>query len=145
MLLIQRTGTVETDLNVQATQKACVVLTGMTLSAAACSPVMPAAALGAGVGLAAIVALNHPFFAFLVRRRGWIFAGAALPLHLLYYCCCGLSVVIALAYWRLRRPATLLPRVDRTAQPAARSAVPLPHVVADRRSSRPLRGRSQSS
>src|SRR5579883_2746045 len=128
MLLIKRTGTVETDLNVQATQKACVVLTGLTLAAAACSPAVPAAAPGAGIGLAAIVALNRPFFAFLARRRGWRFAAAALPLHLLYYCCCGLSVVIAWAYWRLKRPVTIPPRVVRTAQ-TDRAAGPMPHVA----------------
>jgi hypothetical protein len=144
MLLIKRTGTVETDLNVQTTQKACVVLTGLTLAAAGCSLVVPAAAWGAGIGLAAIVALNHRFFAFLARRRGWTFAAAALPLHLLYYCCCGLSVVIASAHWWLRRPATVLPRVDRTAH-AVRAAVPMPHVTADRRSSRSSRGRPPSS
>ena len=36
MLLIKRTGTVETDLNVKAAQKACVALTGLTLLAALC-------------------------------------------------------------------------------------------------------------
>ena len=126
MLLIKRTGTVETDLNVQTTQKACVVLTGLTLTSAACSLAVPQAALGAALGLAAIVALNGPFFAFLIRRRGWTFACAALPLHLLYYCCCAVSVVIATALWRLRRPATVLPRVDRTAH-GDRAAVPMPH------------------
>jgi hypothetical protein len=132
MLLIKRTGMVETDLNVQASQKACVVLTGLTLLAAGCSLVVPAAALGAGIGLAAIVALNRPFFTFLARRRGWSFAAAAVPLHLLYYCCCGLSVVIAAAHWRVRRPATVLPRVDPAAQVGVRSAVPMPHVTESR-------------
>ena len=34
MLLIKRTGIVETDLNVKAAQKACVAVTGLTLLAA---------------------------------------------------------------------------------------------------------------
>src|SRR5262249_6930452 len=70
---------------------------------------------------------NLSFFAFLARRRGWLFAAAAVPLHLLYYCCCGLSVVIAAAHWRIRRPATVLPRVDPAAEVGVRSAGPVPH------------------
>ena len=52
--------------------------------------------------MAAIVLLNIGFFAFLARRKGLVFAAAALPLHLIYYCCCGLSVVIAESFWLLR-------------------------------------------
>ena len=36
--------------------------------------------------------------------RGLAFACAALPLHLIYYCCCGLSVVIAQYYWYTNEP-----------------------------------------
>src|SRR5207237_7292368 len=57
MLLIQRTGTMETDLNVNANQKVCVALTGVTLLAALCGIAIPGAVIGAGLGLAAIVAL----------------------------------------------------------------------------------------
>ena len=49
MLLIKRTGTIETDLNVKADQKACVALTGLTLLAALCSRRRP---LGRAVALA---------------------------------------------------------------------------------------------
>ncbi len=101
-LLIKRTGTIETDLNVKASQKACVALTGMSLLAAFLSALVPWAGIGLPIGLAAIVALNRGFFAFLVRRKGFAFASAALPLHLLYYSCCGFSVLIAQVYWLLR-------------------------------------------
>jgi len=102
-LLIKRTGTIETDLNVKASQKACVALTGLTLLAGLISSVIPWAGIGLLIGLAAIVALNLDFFAFLVRRRGAAFAVAAVPLHLLYYSCCGFSVLIAELHWHLRR------------------------------------------
>ena len=46
-------------------------------------------------GVASILLLNFGFFAFLARRKGVLFAAGALPLHMIYYCCCGLSVVIA--------------------------------------------------
>jgi hypothetical protein len=139
MLLIQRTGMIETDLNVRTNQKACVALTGLTLAAASCGLVIPWiwATAGAGIGLAAIVALNRHFFAFLVRHRGWAFAAAALPLHLLYYCCCGLSVVIALAYWRRRRTRPALGRASRSgSERAERATVPAPHRPAERRTTR---------
>jgi GT2 family glycosyltransferase len=129
MLLIKRTGTVETDLNVRATQKLCVALTGLTLCMAAggfAAPWWTPGAIAGSlsvVGLGAIVALNRPFFAFLARRKGWRFACAAVPLHLVYYVCCGLSVVIAMAHWQLGR---IRKRPDRTA------AVPAPHLAASR-------------
>jgi GT2 family glycosyltransferase len=127
MLLIQRTGTVETDLNVKATQRLCVGLTGLALIAAVCAIAVPRVTVAAGAGLllvaclAVIVALNRSFFGFLVRRKGWGFACAALPLHLVYYTCCGVSVVIATAYWWIARIRRVPPQPDR-------AAVPPPHV-----------------
>jgi GT2 family glycosyltransferase len=105
MLLLKRSGTVETDLNVNVGQKACVALTGLTLLAALLCPVTAWACLGVAAGLAAIVGLNLDFFAFLARRKGLAFAAAALPIHLLYYCSCGCSVLIAEFYWRTHRHA----------------------------------------
>jgi len=125
MLLIKRTGTVETDLNVKASQKLCVALTGLTLLAAAGSVLAPGAGLAAAAGLAAIVALNRPFFAFLARRKGWPFACAAVPLHLVYYGCCGLSVILAAAHWRAGRLRRRPRRPDR-------AIVPAPHVAGPR-------------
>jgi GT2 family glycosyltransferase len=134
MLLIKRTGTVETDLNVKAAQKLCVALTGLTLIAAA-GIAVPRADLAVASGLtavaclAAIVALNRSFFAFLARRKGWRFAAAAVPLQMVYYGCCGLSVVIAMAYWQLGRLGGLSTRPDR-------SAVRAPHVAGSRSTGR---------
>src|SRR5262249_45889349 len=102
---------------------------GLTLCAAACGLSAPwwapgaVAAVSSLAGLAAIVGLNRGFFAFLARRKGWRFAGAAIPLHLVYYVCCGLSVVIAMTYWQLGR---IRKRPDRPA------AVPAPHLTAAR-------------
>ena len=100
--------------------------------AAACSLVIPAAAFVTLVGLASIVALNRPFFAFLARRRGIAFACAALPLHLVYYCCCGLSVVIAMVHWQWNRLRIVPMRWDRSAR-ARRANVPAPHITSGRR------------
>lgn len=133
MLLIRRSGTVETDLNVKATQKLCVALTGLSLASAAVGLLAAIAGLPgaaglsaiAAAGVAAIVGLNRAFFVFLTRRKGWPFAVAAIPLQLVYYCCCGLSVVIAVSHWNLGRIRRLLTRRDT-------AAVPAPHVSIDR-------------
>jgi glycosyltransferase involved in cell wall biosynthesis len=104
-VLIKRTGTVENDLNVRSDQKACVVLTGLLILAALSCLATPWAGFVVSAGLAAIVTLNRKFFAFLVRKKGWAFAAAAVSLHLVYYCCCGLSVAIAQTHWYLKGPA----------------------------------------
>jgi hypothetical protein len=100
-LLIKRTGTTESDLNVTASQKASVALTGLTLLSCVLCVVRPSAAIGLLIGLAAIVTLNRDFFSFLFRRKGAAFAVAAVPLQLLYYSCCGFSVLIAELHWQL--------------------------------------------
>ena len=55
MLLIKRTATVETDLNVKSEQKACVVLTGLTLLATLACAATP----WAGLVAAAAVSGDH--------------------------------------------------------------------------------------
>jgi len=128
MLLIKRYGTIETDLNVKLGQKACVALTGLALMAAAGGALSAWAWAVSGAAVALVVFLNLGFFAFLSRRKGLAFAAAALPLHLVYYCCCGLSVVIAESFWLLRRraegplPKTPNARTDRGAPSIPRRA-----------------------
>jgi len=101
MLLMKRSRIAETDLNVSRSQRACVVATAIGLLGLAGAARWPWLALLLPASLAAIVALNRDFYGFLGRRRGLAFAVASAPLHLLYYCCCGASVAIALALWHL--------------------------------------------
>jgi len=101
MLLMKRSGTVETDLNVKPTQQICVALTGLILLALLSLPWNSWAAVVAGLGSTAIVWLNRDFYRFLVRCRNPGFALAALPLHLVYFICCGLSVLFALFQWHV--------------------------------------------
>lgn len=103
MLLMRRSAMHERDLNVKPTQRISVGLTGFVLAALATMPWTAWGAAAAVAGGAAIVCLNHQFYRFLVRCRGPRFALAALPLHLLYFSCCGLSVVIALLQWHALR------------------------------------------
>ena len=109
---------VETDLNVSKAQRACVAATGLgTARGSRFSLVCPGLGLLLPLSLAAIVGLNRDFYRFLVRRRGLAFAVGSTAMHLLYYCCCGASVVIALAIWHglaavRGRPGDLRCRLD---------------------------------
>jgi hypothetical protein len=48
--------------------------------------------------------LNREFYRFLAKTKNWAFAIASFPLHLTYFCCCGVSVAIALVLKSLPKP-----------------------------------------
>ena len=63
-----------------------------------------AAAVVAGAGaLVGLVWLNWGFYAFLARKRGWGFALAALPWHILYFLLSGAAFGLGLAMVRLNK------------------------------------------
>jgi glycosyltransferase involved in cell wall biosynthesis len=128
MLLMKRWRVMETDLNVSRAQRACVAATGLGLIGAVVALRWPWASALLPMSLATIVALNLDFYRFLARRRGPAFAVGSTAMHLLYYCCCGASVVIALAIWHLspRPPADLLPGVRRDLAETVASTTPHP-------------------
>jgi glycosyltransferase involved in cell wall biosynthesis len=101
MLLMKRSGIVETDLNVKRDQKLCVAAAGLLTLAAPGALVRPELLGVVAACLALVVLLNRGFYRFLVARRGWGFAVGSVALHYLYYCCCGVSVLIALTLWYL--------------------------------------------
>ncbi|OJW18737.1 MAG: glycosyl transferase [Planctomycetales bacterium 71-10] len=120
MLLMKRSGTVETDLNVQLGQKLSVAATGGLLLATAATALTPWAGPAALGCAAAVGLLNKDLYRYLARRRGAAFAAGSFPLHLVYFVCCGASVVIALARWHVvdrRLRATADGRVDRGGRP----------------------------
>jgi glycosyltransferase involved in cell wall biosynthesis len=142
MVLMKRTGRVESDLNVKASQKACVALTGLALFSGLLGLWLPWMLIIAGCSLAGIIGLNRDFFLFLLRRKGVAFSCAALPLHLIYYCCCGCSVLIALAYWPASdrsRPAPSSRSVRRD-----RAAASVPGALRARRGWRASRSKRPS-
>jgi len=79
------------DLNVQRSQRLSVGLTGLSGLCCAMSLTRPELLLPALACTAAIIVINRDFFAFLSRIRGRLFAAACIPLHLLYYACCGIG------------------------------------------------------
>jgi len=101
VLLMKRRHVAETDLNVRPAQKVCVAAAGLAVLAVLATPWWHPAALLAAPITALVVGLNGPFYGFLARRRGLAFAAGSVPLHFIYYGCCGVSVLIALAYWHL--------------------------------------------
>ncbi len=118
MLLIRRSGTIETDLNVKPAQRMCVAITGLIWLALVICPWNVWAAPVALGGSGMIVCLNRDFYWFLTQRRGLAFAVQALPMHLVYYSCCAVSVFLALLQWHVVHPITLKsaavgPRRDR--------------------------------
>jgi len=127
-ILIKRTATVETDLNVKSEQKACVVLTVLSLIATLACAATLWAGLVAVAAVCGIVLLNRGFFSFLVRRKGLTFACASFPLHIIYYCCCALSVLIAEVHWYSKSHEKAVigsnprGRTDRGSAPFARPA-----------------------
>ncbi len=142
MLLMKRSGVVETDLNVKRGQKLCVAIVGLTSLALAAAPWTPWLLAPVLAGLVAIVGLNHEFYRFLARRRGWGFAVAAIPVHYLYFCCCGVSVLIALTLWHLvHRGLSAIEPLDAPAAGVRRDhagpePVPRPNVAWARRLTR---------
>jgi GT2 family glycosyltransferase len=108
MLLLMRSKVDQRDLNVSNGQRLCVLTTGLGWLGLSISPFWPIALSVFALNLATIAACNLRFYRFLTRSRGIGFALASFPLHYLYFCCCGISVVIAHAIqarsrWELTR------------------------------------------
>ena len=89
-LLIDRPGT-GTDLNLESSQRWCVVLIGLALmwaAAAALLPVFTPIVLSwwvAPLFLLPLLWINRGLYGFLLKRKGPLFAVPAIALHWLYY------------------------------------------------------------
>ncbi len=135
MLLMLRSSERESDLNVSPGQRWSVAATGLGLLGLAAAPWFGGwAGLVCAGHLLALAVLNREFYLFLARRRGWRFAIGAFPLHYLYFVCCGVSVVIALAWRQVQKwprwRRLEWPRWLRWHEASATPAVPGPHALA---------------
>ena len=90
--LILRSGSMPDDLNVRWSQRISVTLTGLLIGLA----VLGHAAASA-VCLLVLIGINAPFYQFLISRRGAWFAARAVPVHVAFYICCGISFTAAVA------------------------------------------------
>ena len=103
MLLMKRQRITETDLNVRPAQKVCVAVSGLAALALTIAPWQPWLLRLVVLCPLVIVGLNQSFYRFLARKRGIGVRGRRRSRsHLVYYGCCGVSVVLALALWHLR-------------------------------------------
>jgi GT2 family glycosyltransferase len=147
MLLLKRTGTRETDLNVGVAQRYSVALTGLFWLSLPASLVIPYSGSFSVLALGGIAWLNRQFYEFLGERRGVRFAASALPLHLVYFTCCGLSVVISLVQWHvlgLSRSASSRAAANQTREPLVHGPQPIPRPFLARLSGRLARWRGRS-
>jgi glycosyltransferase involved in cell wall biosynthesis len=144
MLLMLRSNVSESDLNVDRAGRLSVAATGLGGLTALGALAWPALGVVTVACVAAVVGLNRAFYAFLAGRKGIVFAAACLPLHLVYFACCGLSVVVATAMWHgmLKRveswpPLDAASRGLRLDEPETNSRpVPRPSNARARRSAR---------
>ncbi|MGH9768012.1 MAG: glycosyltransferase, partial [Blastocatellia bacterium] len=91
--LMLRAGAMANTLNVKPAQRVSVALVGLTILATLAAWWWPKT-LVVAVALAVIVtALNFDFYRFFAARSGVWFALRVAPLHWLYFCYCGFSVV----------------------------------------------------
>ena len=121
MLLLKRLHVTETDLNVRPEQKLCVAVAGLLALSIVGAYFVPWLAAATLLGPSAIIGLNFSFYRFLAKKRGLTFATGSIPLHLVYYWCCCVSVLFALAFWHFGPRPTVIdvdPRRIRGDKPA---------------------------
>lgn len=111
--LLLRTARLDNDLNLRAEYRLSVVCAYLLVGALAAALVWPPALAIAGVMVAALVALNGPYYRYFARQRGWWFAARVFPLHVIHHLCNGFSFVwgsaayLAGRAWNLRLPGAL--------------------------------------
>ncbi|MGH7835650.1 MAG: glycosyltransferase family 2 protein [Candidatus Binatia bacterium] len=101
--LILETGNVPADLNLKWAQRASFVLTALACAFLALSTIRPGFLAPAGIAILGVFLLNRKLYAFLLRRKGILFAAACVPLHLLYFLYSGVSYLYVWIDFRLRR------------------------------------------
>jgi glycosyltransferase involved in cell wall biosynthesis len=110
-LILRRRGRAN-DLNLKASYRASVVLVYVLVASLAAGLIQPLLLLVSAFAACGLLALNAPVYAFFARKRGLLFALAAIPLHWLYYLYCGLAFAIGLVRYLFG------PRGDLTALPS---------------------------
>ena len=94
LLVQQGMATRASALNLKPIEKVKTALTCAAVACVALAPVMRDAnwLVAAGVCLLAVIAGSLDLYSFFWRVRGWRFAAAVVPLHLMYYALNGISV-----------------------------------------------------
>jgi glycosyltransferase involved in cell wall biosynthesis len=91
--LMLRAGGMANTLNIKPTQRLSVALVGLTLLATVAAWQWPFTLFVAGALALIVTALNFDFYRFFASHSGVWFALRVAPLHWLYFCYCGFSVM----------------------------------------------------
>ena len=91
--LMFRVGAVANTLNVKPGQRLSVVLVYLALFVMAATVWWPMAWIGAALLAVAVTVLNYDLYRYLTACSGLWFAMRVVPLHWLYFGCCGFCVV----------------------------------------------------
>lgn len=94
--LILSRRTVLNDLNLQMAGRISTLLAGTLVGGLAVAWWSRWAIVVVGLAMAGLLALNHRLYRLFVRKRGWLFALRAIPLHWAYFLYSGLAFGIGL-------------------------------------------------
>ena len=94
--LIRQTAMVQADLNLTRTQRLSVMLAGVVAVCLPLAAVNRTSAFVAALTIASLVVLNRTLYRFFYRERGFFFALACVPLHVLYFLCSGAGFMYGL-------------------------------------------------
>ena len=100
--LMLRAGAAPKTLNVKQGQRISVVLVYLTLLSLAGAAWFPWLWATAAIFATIVTVLNLRFYHYFAARRGWWFTLRTIPLHWLYFCCCGVCVVAGTLIHHLR-------------------------------------------
>jgi len=100
--LIHRYRSLPNDLNLRVAERASVALLLALVACVAGAAWWRGAAIGAFAAALVLLAVNGPFYRFLGRRRGLVFAARALPLHWLYLLYSGVVFALGSAWYATR-------------------------------------------
>jgi GT2 family glycosyltransferase len=95
--LVIRSRKLPNDLNLRTSARVSTALVFALVASLAAAAWTPWALAAAACSVLGLTAINAEFYAFLWRKRGPLFALAAMPWHWLYFACAGIGLVIGLA------------------------------------------------
>jgi len=110
-LLLERKDASRT-LNLSLGQRLSVGLLGAAVACFFFVPWSPWSGLAGSAALMVLTAINAPFYRLLVRARGPGFALRALPLHWVYFACCGVAALAGAARYAVARPPARVRAAD---------------------------------
>jgi len=94
------------ELNLKPGQRLSCALVGLAIAFLLLAPLRIEMLVLSAAALLGVVVVNQELYAFFFRRRGFLFALACIPLHLLYYIYTGLSFLIVWVDVQLRGTTT---------------------------------------